>query len=701
MKKAKMERLVLLLLSAFMPFTLFAQAAGGDAGSGSHEADSVGLSEIVVTATRINNKDGSLRLIPAKEQKKASANGYGLLSKLALPYVTVNEVTREISVPPNLGQIQIRINDVVAKRGDLMSLDVESVKYVDFIQNPGLRYGKDVDFVINIVVRKPDNGYSLGAELMQTLTAMRSSGSAFAKYNAGKSGFGLNYSFGYVDLKKQRYEETADYLMPDNSVYTVERRDIDRRKKTFGHDLSLQYNLVDSARYVLQATVDGSLTRVPTDFSRRLVDYGGTSETLSVNSSDDTKSVGMDLYFNYALAERQSLTANLTGSYVNSGYNYSYGGSSPYAYRSRGDNNLLCGELIYENRLRSFTLSSGLELLRAYSSTEYEGSVDAGNSILRSNVYAFVQAKGQLGALSYMLGTGVSLQHYRQASHQYDYWLWRPQLQVSYSPLRFFNVSYAVEMTCKPPRLEYLGDVAVRNNEMEVTVGNPMLRANKVVEQSVTCSLQFPSFYTQFVTYYRSNFDCSMSQIDRVAGDDGRTYFLFTRTNQRRINLFYVNNYTRYDVLPGRLSLMFNGGLYRCFNYGNDYKHHSSAFNWGANADLYFGKLSFTVHADNGWNFLEGETKVRQAFAYYLTASYKFGDFSVSLFWQHCFQDNVKMHQGELLNRYVHKMQRIYSGDAGNMISISFGWRLSKGRKRGNIKANTMKRDRETGIIRN
>lgn len=201
-----------------------------------------------------------------------------------------------------------------------------------------------------------------------------------------------------------------------------------------------------------------------------------------INSSDDTKSAGFELYFNYNLTDRQNLTANMSGSYTSSYYDYNYGGSSPYAYKSRGDKNLLYGELIYENRLRPFTFSSGLELIRACSNTGYEGSVDADNSIFRSDVYAFAQIKGQLSSFSYMLGMGASNLHYRQAAQKFDYWLWRPQLQVDYSPWNAFKIGYNIEMTCKPPRLEYLGDVAVRNNEMEITVGNPMLRANKVIE---------------------------------------------------------------------------------------------------------------------------------------------------------------------------------------------------------------------------
>ena len=168
-----------------------------------------------------------------------------------------------------MGQLQIRINDVVADRHDLVSLNPKAVKDVDFIKNAGVRYGQGINFVINIVTEKAEHGCTVGAELMQTLTAMRSSGEAFAKVNRGKGELGVNYSFGYTDMKKQEYEETADYIMPDNTVFTIGRRDDDWRTKTLSHDLQLQYVLACSARYTLQATLGGALSRIPKDTKTR------------------------------------------------------------------------------------------------------------------------------------------------------------------------------------------------------------------------------------------------------------------------------------------------------------------------------------------------------------------------------------------------------------------------------------------------
>ena len=700
-EKAKMRRLFLFLIGFVAAYTADAQNAAEDKDDDKAVSDSVALREVVVESPRTVDKGDALRLMPSDAQKTAITTGYGLLARLALPNVTVDEVTKEITVPPSLGQLQVRINDVVADRHDLVSLNPKSVKYVDFIKNPGVRYGQGINFVINIVTEKAEHGYTVGAELMQTLTAMRSSGEAFAKVNRGKGELGVNYSFGYTDMKKQEYEETADYLMPDNTVFTIGRRDDDWRTKTLSHDLQLRYVLADSARYTLQATLGGALSRIPKDTKTRTEAYGGADETFTVGSTDDTKQATADLYFNYNLTPRQTLTANATGSYALSDYSYAYGGISPYAYTSASKARSLFAETIYENRLRPFTLSAGVTFDHNNTGITYHGDTEAANDITTQSLYAFAQVKGRLASLSYTAGAGVSYLRYRQGGQGYHYWLCRPELQLSWSPLRQLRLDYDLSVRQEAPRLAYLGDAVVRNNRLEFTVGNPGIHPNRVIEQTLTASFQLPSFYTSVSTHYRSHLNTWMQKIERVTADDGNTYFLFSRANQRRISMFYVDNYTRCDLLPDKLSLTFWGGLYRCFNYGDDYTHHFSAFNWGAGANAYFGRLSLSAYVDNGWSFLEGEMRNRQAYAYYLTASYRFGNFSLSLYWQHCFQNRVRTNEAELLNRYAHKTQRMYSGDMGNMVSLSLSWRFTKGSERKQSERKAARRNVDTGIIKN
>ena len=139
-----MKRLFLFSLYIILPLSVMAQTNVDKSNDGKAVNDSVSLKEVVVKGERVMNRDNTLRLLPTQEQKEASATGYGLLSRLALPYVTVDEVAKSITVPPNMGQLQVRINDIVADRRDLTALDPKTVRSVDFIQNPGVRYGQGV-----------------------------------------------------------------------------------------------------------------------------------------------------------------------------------------------------------------------------------------------------------------------------------------------------------------------------------------------------------------------------------------------------------------------------------------------------------------------------------------------------------------------------------------------------------------------------
>ena len=50
-----------------------------------------------------------------------------------------------------------------------------------------------------------------------------------------------------------------------------------------------------------------------------------------------------------------------------------------------------------------------------------------------------------------------------------------------------------------------------------------------------------------------------------------------------------------------------SGGIYRFFNYSEDYTHTYTSFNGGCSLQAYLGRWTLGAYADNGWNFMEGE----------------------------------------------------------------------------------------------
>ncbi|MBQ1665998.1 MAG: TonB-dependent receptor, partial [Bacteroidaceae bacterium] len=183
---------------------------------------------------------------PTSQQLESSTSGFSLLSKLSLPYLTVNEVAMTITAPATMGGVQLRINDVVASTNDLLSLDLQAVQRVEYIDRPGLRYGEDLGFVVNIITRRAESGYVLGTRVAQSITSLINNDMVYGKYNVGKSEWSIDYNLAYSNLKGTRNEEQTDYRLADGSIYHVQRKDLSHHTQQLGQNLQLRYNLSDS-----------------------------------------------------------------------------------------------------------------------------------------------------------------------------------------------------------------------------------------------------------------------------------------------------------------------------------------------------------------------------------------------------------------------------------------------------------------------
>ena len=111
----------------------------------------------------------------------------------------------------NLGSVQIRINDIIASKEDMLALDMKAVQQIDYIDNPGVRYGEGIAYVVNIIVKQPVSGFDIGADLTNTLTTINGDETVYGKFNYGKSEFGVSYSMDYQDFKGTEREELATY----------------------------------------------------------------------------------------------------------------------------------------------------------------------------------------------------------------------------------------------------------------------------------------------------------------------------------------------------------------------------------------------------------------------------------------------------------------------------------------------------------
>ena len=369
---------------AGITFILFSFAASAQTAE-----QSIELGEVEVKAARIVHKTDGLLLYPSDAQKEASSSGYSVLQKLSLPNIRIDEDARNVSTIDNKGSVQLRINGIIVDQAEMLSLDPKSIRKIDFIDNPGVRYGDGVAYVIDITTRRATSGYTVGTFLSQSLNAENGNYTVYGKWNTGKSELSLNYDFGYKDFDGNRMEETAYYHLNGGSVYTIQRNDIASRSRRFNNRVKLTYNLADSTRYVFQASLSGDFSHVPGDFNRKSV-IDGTEEYIAIQQDNSrTGSPVLDLYYFQQLTPRQSVTLNAVGTYIDTNSSTSYDEGSPYRYNVDGKTYSLMSEAIYENKLKPFTLSTGINYSQKYTNNTYTGDVSSLTLMHNNRFYLF------------------------------------------------------------------------------------------------------------------------------------------------------------------------------------------------------------------------------------------------------------------------------------------------------------------------
>ena len=676
-----MKRLLFCLLAA-CSLTLAAQDT----------EKSVTLEEVTVKGARSIRKVDGQWIYPSKQQIEASPNGYSLLAKLTLPHIRVDEAMNSITALTNLGTVQVRINDVMASREDLLTLDMQGIDHIEFVDNPGVRYGEGIAYVIDIKVKKPVGGYVIGSQLTNTLTTVNGHESLFGKINHGRSEFALSYGLDFHNFKGGEYDETSAYQLESGDVITMDRHSLSKQSKNLSHNAQLTYSLSDSS-YVVQAKLSGS-TDIHPKRSDAIMALNGIP--YDEHSSSRSSSPSLDIYYHQDFHRHHSLTANVVGTYIRTKGDEANNEGYDYSYTTDGQTYSLWSEAIYENRLKPFTVSCGVQFSQRYSHNEYVGDADAVNDMHTSGLYLFSQLKGHLGKFSYMGGLGVSRRYYRQAERKQNFWLFRPKLTVSYPLANHLKLKYDFEISQHTSQIALVSDVSIKQNAMETILGNPDIHPNRVVSHQLKLSYATPRFTSELQGYYRLNPHCNMEKYIRQ--DD---HFYQTQTNaDNECNFFYVESYNQWDIIPEKLTATVYGGIYRFFNYGEDYTHTYTSFNGGCSLEAYLGRWTLGAYADNGWNFMEGEHRGHQAPAWYITCNYRMSDaFSIALYAQHPFSQHPLTNKTEVVSRYVQKEISQHQRDYGNMLTLRLSYRLDHGRMYRNIQRSMNHSDKETGIL--
>lgn len=653
------------------------------------------LGEVTVKAAKVVNKSDGMIIYPTDAQKQASNNGYSILEKLTLANLRIDNINHTVTAIDNRGGVQLRVNGIVAGKQEMLALNPKDIAKINFMNNPGVRYGDGIAYVIDIVTRRAESGYTVGTDLTTAVTTLQGDGMVYGKWNKGKSEWSLSYDVSGYKSKGSKSSQLAEYTLTDGSIYTVERNDVESLRKSIAHDAKLTYNWADTTATVFQTSLSGAFNDAPDDYNIKEIADGARRYRATSRNADKSYSPVLDIYFFRQITPRQSVTANAVGTYISTQTCNYYDEGNPYQYDVDGKTASLLTEIIYENRMKPFTLSTGLNNSYKHINNDYSGDASSLTKTSNNRLYAFAEIKGTMRKLRYTLGAGASYIHYTQNGHRYNFWTFHPKASLTYDINNSMQLGYTCQMQDKVSRIAMTSDVAVRTNSMEWTAGNPDLKPSHDMDHRLQFSYNTNRLQTFVEGYYKQCLKPNMAHYERT--DDNQ--FIYTQKNQKEIDVLNVMAYAGYWILPEKLQVAANGGVYRCFNFGNDYTHCYTSWFYACSITAYLGNITLQGYADNGNRFLEGESKGYNAAYSVLKASYTWRNWQFSLSWANPLNNNYKAYENELLNRNLYKHTVGYSKGNGNQVSLNVSWRLSRGSKHNSAEKRISLSDSDNGIL--
>lgn len=582
-----------LIISALICTYVNAPAQTADSDS----VDVTSLKEIVIEAPRVIRKSDMDVYIPSKSAVSHSANGFQLLNNLMIPMLTASEALGTIKAAGE--SVEIRINGRDATIQQLQTLLPETIKRVEWIDNPGLRYGGK-PYVLNFIVTNPTAGGSLMAFALPALNVAWGQYRADLKLNSGRSQWQIGGNYRLTNNLKTYREYSETFTYPDGASL---RRDEKANGGRMDYPMS---NLWASYSYIKpDTTVFVADFRMPQTLNDNLT-YNGIL-SLSDNTEDisltDTKgskgaTPNASLYFQQNFTKSHTLIMSLSSSFY-TGKTYSdyverYINSPDLINDIHTDihdrNRAYAAEADYIHNSDMARFTTGLSWHGNRNRAEYR---NLGGEVFhqkQDKLYFFAEYFRRFGKFTAAAGIGAQYTafHFRETDRGNSSWSLRPKATVTYSIDTNHNLRFGFSSWQTAPSLAEINPVAQQFDGFQWSVGNQNLKTY----DTYSLSFRYSFNLTRLNGSFGINADTSPSAIAPVMGwEDDRLVTTYENSIVRKTLSFSFA--PQIEIIPGWLtaagSIRYN--LQR--SQGESYKCHYN--DWEGNAYLQLAHWGFTL----------------------------------------------------------------------------------------------------------
>ena len=279
--------------------------------------DNVMLEGVTVTASPIIKKTDRQIILPTEMQTKAASNGVSLLRNLQLSRILINPIDNSITIPGG-DNVQLRINGVEVTQAEIIAIRPTDVIRIEYIDNPGARYG-NAGAVLNYIVKRRESGGSISADLTNGVSDTGyGEHNLAAKYHFNKSELSTTVYWGQRDLKWTR-ENYESFHFPE--AYQENREVGEPTKVKYDNlNFNLNYSYQDNDKQLLNIALRNQYSDTPSSMSDRISTLyeGDTSYSISDLSTSKVVIPSLDIYYQRNLKNKQTIYADIVASYLDS-----------------------------------------------------------------------------------------------------------------------------------------------------------------------------------------------------------------------------------------------------------------------------------------------------------------------------------------------------------------------------------------------
>lgn len=444
------------------------------------------LSEVVIEAPRLVRKADMDLYYPSESAVANSKNGMQMLRNLMIPSINVNEA---LGMVTSSGEdVQLRINGRVSSIDQVKSLLPETIKRVEWIDNPGLRYNGATS-VLNFIVANLAIG---GAVMTNAMPALNQAwGNYFAdfKLNSGYSQFEVWGRFKLTNKIKSHREYKETFTYPDGT--SISRNETSRggiMDNSMGN-FAASYSYIKPDTTVLM--VDLSYFK---KFSDRFLYKGllslsdGTDDILLHDMHGDKGGTpGLSAYLEQHLPDRQILVVDFNASFYHGRSYHDYieqmdGGDliSDVHTLIKDRNQAYAVEANYIKNWNKSRLTAGASYTANRNRSVYE---NLGGQVFhqrQDKAYFFAEYFYNLGKVTLTGGMGAQYTsfNFRESDQGNSSWNLRPQFTATYRPADHSQFRLNFTTWQSAPSLAETNVAPQQIDGFQWRIGNPDLKTS-------------------------------------------------------------------------------------------------------------------------------------------------------------------------------------------------------------------------------